>query len=114
MPKKEPFDSPKSGWMAPDGTFFETQHMEHIAISREIYHHLHPKEDIIPNDADRQLVASGWVSIHMVTFLEHGLLLNYNTHLTEEQKRTIKPVFEQYRNWFTKTSTADLDEELYL
>ena len=27
MLKKETFDSPKAGWMAPDGTFFATQYV---------------------------------------------------------------------------------------
>ena len=113
MLKKEVFDSPKAGWMAPDGTFFATEYMEHIATAREIYQLLNHGEEYIPEDADRQLVAAGWVSIHIVTFLEHGLILDYDRHLTAEQKREIKPVFEDFPDRFTKSARADLEEELY-
>ena len=108
--KKEPFNELKTGWLSPYGDFYSTGYMEHLAVADEIWNQLY--NEMPPHDVDRRLVDLGWCEIHCMTYLEHGFLFNYNRHLTQEQKMTIKPIFENNKHWIIKSSLIDLEEEL--
>ena len=108
--KKEPFNELNTGWLSPNGNFYPTEYMEHLAVADEIWNRLY--NEMPPNDVDRRLVNLGWCEIHCVTYLEHGFLFNYNRHLTQEQKMIIKPIFENNKHRILKSSLMDLEEEL--
>lgn len=107
--KKESFDELRTGWMSPDGDFYPTGYMEHLAVADEIWNELYNEE--APKDVDRRLVRLGWCEIHCMTFLEHGFLFNFERHLTPEQRFIIKPVFEDNKHRLIKSNLSDLEAE---
>lgn len=109
MLKKESFTELNTGWLSPDGDFYPTGYMEHLAVADEIWNQLY--NEMPPNDVDRRLVDLGWCEIHCVTYLEHGFLFNFNRHLTPEQRKIIKPIFENNKHRILKSSLMDLEEE---
>ena len=111
MLRKEAFNDLKTGWMSPEGDFYPTEYMEHLATADEIW--TISFGDPSPNDVDRKLVSSGWCEIHCLTFREHGFLFNFEGHLSPEQKAVIKPVYEENKHRILKSSALDLEEEFY-
>lgn len=109
--QKHKFTELDTGWMAPNGDFFRTGYMEHLAAADEIWRSIYGQNVFSPNDVDEQLVKLGWCEIHCLTFLEHGFLFHFERHLTEEQKQIIKPVFEKEKEKILKSSRLDLEEE---
>ena len=110
--KKEPFDELKTGWMSPDGRFYPCEYMEHISAAYEIFGEIY--NGLFPDTTyllEQKLIESGWCEIQVITFMEHGFLFNFARHLTPEQKRVIKPVFEDNKHRLIKSSLSDLEEE---
>lgn len=109
---KEPFDKLKTGWMSPDGDFYPCEYMEHISAAYEIWDKMY--KDLFPDITcllDQKLIEFGWCEIQVITFMEHGFLFNFARHLTPEQKRVIKPVFEENKHFLIKSTLLDLEEE---
>ena len=111
MLKKETFNELRTGWLSPDGDFYPTGYMEHLAVADEIWSSIYNNSP--PNDVDRRLVKLGWCDIKYLTFLEHGFLFNFERHLTPEQKSVIQPVFENNKPFVIDSSRMDLEEEFY-
>lgn len=108
---KKNFTQLDTGWMAPNGNFYQTKYMEHLAVADEIWRSLYGQDAVPPNNVDEKLVNIGWCEIHYLTFFEHGFLFHFERHLTEEQKQIIKPVFEKEKERILKSSRLDLEEE---
>ena len=109
---KEPFDELKTGWMSPDGDFYPCEYMEHIPTAYEIWDEMY--KDLFPDttyNLEQKLIELGWCEVQCITFMEHGFLFNFARHLTPEQKRVIKPVFEDNKHRLIKSSLSDLEEE---
>lgn len=109
---KKPFDKLKTGWMSPDGDFYPCEYMEHISVAYEIWDKMY--KDLFPDITcllDQKLIEFGWCEIQVITFMEHGFLFNFARHLTPEQKRVIKPVFEENKHFLIKSTLLDLEEE---
>lgn len=82
----------ETGWLAPDGTFFQCDVMDHIAVADELvekfgYHDINCRNDDI-------LMNHGWVHIS-ISFFCHEFRIYWDKHLTELQKSFLKPYFEQ-------------------
>ena len=96
----------KIGWMAPDGSFYYTTCMEHLSFARSAASLLYGEAD-----GDASLYRHGWLAIH-----PYGLgcdcLFTWRGHLTEEQKRAIKPFVEMNREWIADMTKRDLLYEL--
>ena len=97
---KKNFTQLDTGWMAPNGNFYQTKYMEHLAVADEIWRSLYGQDAVPPNNVDEKLVNIGWCEIHYLTFFEHGFLFHFERHLTEKEKERI-----------LKSSRLDLEEE---
>lgn len=83
----------KTGWLAPDGTFFPCETYEHIYWAREIVEKYHYQSMSEP--ADEILMNKGWVQISISMLLGHKFVIYWDKHLTDYQKNFLKPYFEQ-------------------
>ena len=95
MLKKAPFDRLETGYMSPSGEFYPVGYMEHLFAADEIYEYIHGGP--APIDAEALLIKEGWLGVHKVTFIDHGYVFNFHRHLSPEQKRVVRPVFESER-----------------
>lgn len=111
--KKQPFTELRTGWMAPNGDFYPTAYMEHLSVAGELYEMITKQPSSSQAMPDAYLGLWGWCGIYLLTYMEHGYLFYYVNHLTPEQKRVIKPVFEKSKNSILKRSIQDLEDELY-
>ena len=108
MPEKTEFTKLKTGMMSPTGEFYPCDYMGHFQLADELYEYLHGGYTVTPED---DLVREGWTSIHRPKIYGCKYFFEFERHMTNEQKRNIKPVFEASReeiaNW------RDVGEELY-
>ncbi len=102
------FDVPHYGWMAPDGSFYYTTSMEHLSFARETAKFVY-RED----NGDECLYATGWLAVHPFGVCE-DYLFTWRGHLTEEQKRVVKPFVEKWGDSVANLTKRDLFEELEL
>jgi hypothetical protein len=94
------------GWMSPEGKFYQTGCMEHLSFAREAAKTFYGS--ILGADC---LKDNGWLAIHPYGVFE-DYLFDWRGHLTEEQKRVIKPFVEKYQKWIGDITKQDLLEEL--
>ena len=96
------------GWMSPEGHFYYTESMEHLSFARSAASQLYND-----GDGDKSLYAHGWLSIH-----PYGMcgeyLFSWRGHLSEEQKRVLRPFAEKYHKYISNLTKLDLLEELDL
>lgn len=100
-------DQPHVGWMSPDGKFYYTCSMEHLSFAREVSNYLY-KSDA----GDEALYAHQWLAIHPYGMCGSDYLFVWRGHLTEEQKRVVKPFVEKYIDWIGEITKYDLLDEL--
>lgn len=100
-----------TGWMDPYGRFYPCNYMEHLALADEIYREVYHVENP-PTDTEQILLANGWCEIQIITYLEHGFLVNFRYGLTHEQIAVIKPVYSRERERVIKSNRYDIDEEI--
>ena len=109
MLQKNDFEGLDTGWMAPDGGFYSAEYMCHLFIADEIWKEWYGEP--VPVDAEQQLMRKGWVCIRCVTYMEHGFVFDFFGHLTPEQIRAIKPIFEDESDRLIASSRHDLEDE---
>lgn len=100
-----------TGWMDPYGKFYPCDYMGHLALADEIYREIYHVEDP-PNDAEQILLRNNWCEIQIITYLEHGFLVNFEYGLTPEQIAAIEPVYIRERECVIKSNRYDIDEEI--
>ena len=110
--EKQFFTELITGWLAPDGSFYQTGTMEHLAYARELMTQYYKHDGYVPNEDD-VLLKHGWCKITIMTFLAHGYYFVWKRHLTAEQKAAIKPIYEANRDRIVRSNRYDMDEELY-
>lgn len=86
----------KTGWLSPDGKFYQCERMEHMDMSEKLvkeYNYKH-KQYL----TDEALLDNGWVRISVATFFEHGYAVAYLVDkLTYEQLDFLKPyIYDEY------------------
>lgn len=109
---KQHFTELTTGWMAPDGDFYQTGVMEHLFLAHELVETYYPDSPYVPYEDDI-LLKHGWCKVTIMNFLEHGYYFVWNRHLTAEQKAVIKPIYEANRGRIVHSNCCDLDDELY-
>lgn len=107
--KKAEFIELATGYIAPNGDFYPCQCFDHLATAAELFEMINGYE--FCGDAENQLMKAGWISIHVLSFMEHGFLFSFTGHLTPEQIRVIKPVVEENWIFIIKSNQRDLKEE---
>ncbi len=106
------FDISHYGWMSPDGTFYHTKCMEHLSFAEKLATFLYGNDNV--NERKEEcLYAHGWLAIHPYGICE-DYLFTWRGHLTEDQKRVIKPFAEKWGDNIANLTKRDLYEELEL
>ena len=84
----------KMGWLSPTGEFYQCEMYEHIGMAQELYKAYGGNG--CESEADDKLREKGWVSITIVTFIDHGYFIGFPPHLspTTEQLRFLRPYYE--------------------
>lgn len=92
-------DDIKTGWLSPTGEFFPAGLYDHIYVARELADSLSlPSYDFKTNRMipdDDKLLNNGWVYIGIGVYFEHEWRIGWNTKLSPEQIRFLRPYFEQ-------------------
>lgn len=104
------FTTFETGWMDPYGRFYPCDYMGHLVLADEIYREVYHVE-YPPNDTEQILLRNNWCEIQVITYLEHGFLVNFYG-LTPEQISAIKPVYIRERERVIKSNRYDIDEEI--
>ena len=101
-----------TGWLSPEGKFYECGYMEHLSFCDDI---VHDRYKINSKNNEEFLENHGWVKISMTTYISHELhiLWKMGNHLTEKQKEFLLFYYEQYKDWLNKSCRLDLEEELF-
>lgn len=98
------------GFVSPDGDFFHSDFLNHIADAETIckaYHY-----DTSEQDALSLLEDLGWVHITACTFLDKGMhIMQVKDFLTEAQKSCLRPLLENPPMPFTKSTIHFLKYE---
>lgn len=92
------YEELNTGWLAPDGSFFQCYSYDHLEEAREIVDKLgYP--DINSEGkrihADDNLMAHGWCYIGISCFMCHEWRIGWKKFLTEYQKQFLRPYFEE-------------------
>lgn len=87
------YENLKTGWLAPDGSFFPCYSYDHAEEAREIVTKLGYSTIEYPH-ADDNLMAHGWCYIGISSFFCHEWRIGWNKFLTDLQKNFLKPYFE--------------------
>lgn len=99
------------GWLAPDGTFYETEWMEHLAKASELCEEIYGEE--VWHLPDDYLMDRGWV--HVTETHLYGVkvmvMWHFSNHLTNAQKDYLRPYIEDMWHIFDSTCKYDLAEE---
>lgn len=91
------YEELNTGWLAPDGSFFECCSYDHVSTARELVDKFGYPDivDLQRIPADDNLMNHGWCYIGISSFLSHEWRVGWNKFLTENQKRFLKPYFEE-------------------
>lgn len=84
----------KMGWLSPTGEFYQCEMYEHNSMARELYKAYGGNG--YEYNADDKLREKGWISITILTFIDHGYCIGFSLHLspTAEQLRFLRPYYE--------------------
>lgn len=82
----------KTGWLAPDGSFFECNSYDHNDEAKHIIKKI--GYECPNNHYDDFLMEKGWVYIGISVFLNREWRVGWNKFLTYPQKQFLKPYFE--------------------
>lgn len=82
----------KMGWLSPTGEFYQCKMNEHISMAQELYKAYGGNG--CESNADKELHEKGWVSITILTFIDHGYCIGFPPHPTTEQLRFLRPYYE--------------------
>ena len=89
----------KQGWLSPTGEFTECNSYDHIAVARSLAYPLHfPDYDTRTErrvSDDEKLLNAGWAYIGVSSFLCHEWRIGWKKNLTPEQRRFLRPYFEE-------------------
>lgn len=103
------------GWLAPDGTLYECDTMEHISVAKDLAEKLGWKEyDENFNRtcwADDFLMEHGYVHITRSMMFGHEYHLIHEKHYTQAQKDWLKPRVEENWKWLSKLDQFEWKEE---
>ena len=109
--KKSIFSELKTGFISPNGDFYESGYMEHLYVADEIYQSIYGVACV--SDPEEEIIKDGWLSIHFLGFLDNGFLFKFKGHLTSEQIRAIKPIIEDNWDRVIKSNRLELEMEFY-
>lgn len=82
-----------TGWLAPDGSFFECHSYDHNAEAKEIVDKI--EYECTDNHYDDFLMKKGWVYIGISSYGRHEWRIGWKNFLTNAQKVFLKPYFEE-------------------
>ena len=103
------------GWLSPTGEFIKCNLMDHLFIAKEIADKL--KYPVYDNAKDRmihdddRLYNHGWAHITRSLLGAHEYIINWTQHLTSEQKRYLRPIFEDNNISIDRISRFEWEEE---
>lgn len=103
------------GWLSPTGEFIKCNLMDHLFVAKEIadklkYPVYDSNKDRMIHDDDR-LYNHGWAHITRSLLGAHEYIINWTQHLTSEQKRYLRPIFEDDNISIDKISRFEWEEE---
>lgn len=92
------YEELSTGWLAPDGSFFECHSYDHVAKAEEIidkFGYLDISSDGERIHADDNLMSRGWCYIGISSFMCHEWRIGWDKFLTEYQKQFLMPYFKE-------------------
>lgn len=115
-----------TGWLDPQGKFYEAGYMDHFDVAYDIAEQLGLKQEPGEN-IDDTLLRYGYVRISMVTFIDHGIVLScpyrrateefngkiyeYNVpYISPQQREYLRKMYDTYRDIFASSGRYDLVE----
>ena len=103
------------GWLSPTGEFIKCALMDHLAVAEDIADKLnYPSYDTVKDriiHADDRLLRNGWVHITRSMLGSRDYIINWENHLTPEQKRYLNPIFENFKDSIDRISICEWEEE---
>ena len=101
-----------TGWLSPYGDFIECESYEHLSKAEEIVESNYSSDE--NEHADDLLYDHGWASITIMTYMEHGISVNYtSSRLTDAQLHFLKPYIDgEFGLPLTERSKRDILRDL--
>lgn len=104
----------KTGWLSPDGRFYECPSYGHYLAARKIIELLGYKtKDERYGTIDDTLLNRGFVRIGICSMGEHGQSLQWTKRLTDFQIKFMTPYFEENDMPVTSYSKMEWEREMY-
>lgn len=104
------------GWLSPTGEFIQCALMDHLSVARDIAEKLnYPTYDSVKDKLlhpDDRLYNHGWAHITRSLLGAHEYMINWERHLTLEQKRYLEPIFEDDSILIDRLSRFEWEEEM--
>ena len=101
-----------TGWLSSYGDFIECESYEHLSKAEEIVESNYSSDE--NEHADDVLYNHGWASITIMTYMEHGISVNYrSSRLTNAQLEFLKPyINDEFGLSLTERSRRDILRDL--